>query len=61
MLTHAPRLKDAWSGIGLSDLNLQPLVAALGFGVALFLGFAAGFVPALGAYRSRITDMLRTV
>jgi len=29
--------------------------------VALLLGFLAGFVPALGAYRSRITDMLRTV
>jgi hypothetical protein len=37
------------------------LVSALGFGVAIFLGFAAGFVPALGAYRARITDMLRTV
>ena len=33
----------------------------LGLGVAVFLGFVAGFVPALGAYRARITDMLRTV
>jgi putative ABC transport system permease protein len=61
MLTHAPGIKDALAGIGLTDLNLQPSVAAVGFAVALFLGFAAGFVPALGAYRSRITDMLRTV
>jgi putative ABC transport system permease protein len=61
MLTHAPGIKDALAGIGLTDLNLQPFVAVVGFGVALFLGFAAGFVPALGAYRSRITDMLRTV
>jgi putative ABC transport system permease protein len=61
MLTHAPGIKDALAGIGLSELNLRPLVAALGFVVALFLGFAAGFAPALGAYRSRITDMLRTV
>jgi len=37
------------------------LCLLLGFGVALFLGFAAGIVPALGAYRARITDMLRTV
>ena len=61
MLTHAPGISDALAGIGLSEINLQPLVAALGFGVAVFLGFAAGFVPALGAYRARITDMLRTV
>jgi putative ABC transport system permease protein len=61
MLTHAPGIKDALAGIGLTDLNLQPFVAVVGFGVALFLGFAAGFVPALGAYRSRITEMLRTV
>jgi putative ABC transport system permease protein len=61
VLTHAPGIKDALAGIGLSELNLQPVVAALGFGVALGLGFAAGFVPALNAYRARITDMLRTV
>jgi ABC-type antimicrobial peptide transport system permease subunit len=48
-------------GLGLSDLNLKPVVAAIGFGVALFLGLAAGFVPALGAYRAKITDMLRAV
>ena len=41
--------------------SLRPLVAALGFANAVFLGFVAGFVPALGAYRARITDMLRTV
>jgi putative ABC transport system permease protein len=61
VLTHAPGIKDALAGIGLSELALQPLVAVLGFGVAVFLGFAAGFVPALGAYRARITEMLRTV
>ena len=59
--THTPGLKDALAGLGLSQLRLQPLVAALGLGVAVFLGFVAGFVPALGAYRARITDMLRTV
>jgi putative ABC transport system permease protein len=61
LLTHAPGVKDALAGIGLSELNLRPLVAALGFANAVFLGFVAGFVPALGAYRARITDMLRTV
>jgi putative ABC transport system permease protein len=60
-LTHAPGIKDALAGIGLSELTLQPVVAALGFSVAVVLGFAAGFVPALSAYRARITDMLRTV
>jgi putative ABC transport system permease protein len=59
--SHAPGLKDALSGLGLAELHLQPLVAALGMGVAVFLGAAAGLVPALGAYRARITDMLRTV
>ena len=61
VLTHTPGIKDALGGIGLSELNLQPLVAALGFAVSLFLGFAAGFFPAFGAYRSRITELLRTV
>jgi len=60
-LSHAPGIKDMLAGIGLTELNLRPMVAALGFVVALFLGLAAGFVPALNAYRSRITDMLRTV
>lgn len=61
VLTNAPGIKDALAGLGLSELRLQPLVAVLGFSVAVLLGFAAGFVPALGAYRARITDMLRTV
>jgi len=61
LLTHAPGLKDMLAGIGLSELPLRPMVAAIGFAVAIVLGFAAGFVPALSAYRARITDMLRTV
>ena len=60
-LTHTPGIKDVLAGIGLSELTLRPVVAALGFAVSLFLGFAAGVVPALSAYRARITDMLRTV
>jgi putative ABC transport system permease protein len=61
MMTHTPGVKDILAGIGLTSLTLKPLVAATGFAVALFLGFAAGFVPAWNAYRARITDMLRTV
>ena len=60
ILTHTPGIKGVLAGIGLSELTLRPLVASLGFAVALSLGFAAGFVPAWGAYKSRITDMLRT-
>ncbi len=60
-LTHAPGIKDALAGMGLTSLQLRPLVATVGFAVALGLGFLAGLVPALSAYRSRITDMLRTV
>jgi putative ABC transport system permease protein len=60
-LTTTPGIKDMLAGLGLSSLALQPLVAAFGFLVALFLGFAAGFAPAFGAYRARITDALRTV
>jgi putative ABC transport system permease protein len=61
LLTHTPGISDALGGLGLSELTLRPLVALFGFGVAVFLGLAAGFLPALNAYRARITDMLRTV
>jgi putative ABC transport system permease protein len=61
VVTHAPGVRDMLAGIGLSELRLKPMIAALGFVVALGLGFAAGFVPAMNAYRARITDMLRTV
>jgi putative ABC transport system permease protein len=61
LLTSTPGIKDILAGMGLSSLTLPVPVAALGFAVALFLGLAAGFVPAYNAYRSKITDMLRTV
>ncbi len=60
-LTSLPGLKDALAGFGLTSMSLSPSVALVGFGVALLLGLAAGFMPAYGAYRARITDMLRTV
>jgi putative ABC transport system permease protein len=43
------------------NLGLMPSVAILGVTLALVLGILAGVVPAFSAYRSRITDMLRTV
>ena len=46
---------------GFPNLGLSLSVAGLGFGFALLLAGAAGFFPALSAFRSRITDMLRTV
>lgn len=61
LLTSAPVIKDILAGMGLSSLSLPVPVAALGFLVSLFLGLAAGFIPAYNAYRSKITDMLRTV
>ncbi len=47
--------------LAISYLELQPAVALLGVSVALGLGFAAGFVPAWGAYRAKVTEMLRSV
>ncbi len=46
--------------LGISHLELRPAVALVSMGVALGLGFAAGFLPAWGAYRARVTEMLRS-
>jgi putative ABC transport system permease protein len=40
-------------------LSVSPYVAVITFSVAVVLGVAAGVLPAMGAYRARITDMLR--
>jgi putative ABC transport system permease protein len=42
-------------------LGLSPKIVSYGIGVALLLGLLAGFVPALLAYRARITEVLRQV
>jgi putative ABC transport system permease protein len=60
-LTTVPGVRDMLLNLGLSSLDLKPVVALLGLGVSIALGFAAGFAPAWGAYRARITDMLRSV
>jgi putative ABC transport system permease protein len=44
---------------GFPNFGLHWGVSSQGLAIALFIGLAAGFVPALAAYRSRITDMLR--
>jgi len=46
--------------LGIAHLELSPQVGLVGVGVALGLGLAAGFAPAWGAYRARVTEMLRS-
>jgi putative ABC transport system permease protein len=45
--------------LGITQLHLRPLVAFAGVLTAVGLGVAAGLAPAVGAYRARITEMLR--
>jgi len=59
VLPRLPQIGDAVARF--PNLGLSPAVAGLGFGIALLIGLLAGFVPALAAYRSKITDNLRTV
>jgi len=59
VLPRVPQIGDAVARF--PNLGLSPAVAGLGFGIALLIGLLAGFVPALAAYRSKITDNLRTV
>ena len=41
------------------NVGLSLRIAALGMAIAVLLGLAAGFIPAVVAYRARITDLLR--
>ena len=43
------------------NIGLKPEIAAIGMALAVALGLAAGFVPAMLAYRANVTDMLRQV
>jgi putative ABC transport system permease protein len=58
-LPKVPFVGDAVAGF--PNLGLTPVVAILGMSLALTLGLFAGLVPALGAYRARIAETLRTV
>jgi hypothetical protein len=46
---------------GFPNLGLSPAVGTAGMGMALFIGLAAGIVPAFLASRTRISEMLRPV
>jgi putative ABC transport system permease protein len=47
--------------LAISHLDLAPSTAASGVATALGLGLAAGFLPAWGAYRAKVTEMLRSL
>ena len=53
----APMIGDLLKRV--ANLGLPLHIAALGIAIAVSLGVAAGFVPAILAYRARITDLLR--
>ena len=53
----APMIGDLLKRV--ANLGLPLHIAALGVAIAVSLGVAAGFVPAILAYRARITDLLR--
>jgi putative ABC transport system permease protein len=55
----APTLGGFFNGF--PDFGLHLGVSSQGLLTALLLSLAAGFVPALAAYRARITEMLRQV
>ena len=59
VLKNVPFLGDVLRAF--PNLGLSPGIAMLGVGLALALGLLAGFIPALMAYRSRITEALRQV
>jgi putative ABC transport system permease protein len=59
LLVNFPFIGDVLRGF--PGLGISPQIASFGLGIALLLGFLAGFFPALLAYRSRITDALRQV
>ncbi len=59
VLVNAPFIGDVLRAF--PNLGLSPQIASFGLGIALLLGLLSGFIPALMAYRARITDQLRQV
>ena len=59
VLPKLPLIGDAVRGF--PNLGMSFSVGGRGMGVALFLGLAAGFVPAFLAYRARVTELLRQI
>jgi ABC-type lipoprotein release transport system permease subunit len=46
---------------GFPNFGLSPQTSAIGIGVALLLGLAAGLFPAMTGYRARIAESLRQI
>ncbi len=62
MIKALPKLPFIGDAVrGFPNLGMTLRVGTLGMGVALFLGLAAGFVPAFLAYRARVTELLRQI
>ena len=57
LLPKIPMVGDIFRGVGDRGLSLE--LGALAFGLAVALGAAAGLLPAVFAYRERITTALR--
>jgi putative ABC transport system permease protein len=59
ILPQLPMIGDILNGY--PNFGLSPQTTATGVGIALLLGLAAGFFPAITGYRARITETLRQV
>jgi putative ABC transport system permease protein len=59
VLPQVPVLGDVVAGF--PNFGLSPQTTAIGIAIALLLGLAAGFFPALTVYRTKIVDALRQV
>jgi len=59
VLPQIPMIGDVLAGY--PNFGLSPATTAIGVGIALLLGLAAGFFPAMTGYRARITETLRQV
>ena len=59
ILPSVPMIGDVLAGY--PNFGLSTTTTAFGVGIALLLGLAAGFFPAMTGYRARITEVLRQV
>jgi len=59
ILPNVPVLGDIVNGY--PNFGLSAQTAAMGIGISLLLGIAAGFFPAMNGYRSRIAESLRQI
>ncbi len=58
-LPDMPMIGDVVAGF--PNFGLSAQTTAIGVGIALLLGVAAGFVPAMTGYRARIAESLRQI